>query len=62
MAKVGRPSLSRRATGATPVMTARVPQRIKARFTVWARRQGLDRSEALRRLIEEAVGKKPARK
>jgi hypothetical protein len=54
--KPGRP-----ATGHDPVMTARVPETFKARFTAWAKSKGMARSEALRQLIEQALAAAPKR-
>jgi hypothetical protein len=47
----------RPATGHDPVMTVRVPETVRAQFTAWAKSKGMDRSEALRALIEQALAK-----
>jgi hypothetical protein len=42
-------------------MTLRVPKVIRDKFDRWAKDQGIDRSEALRQLIEQALAATPKR-
>jgi predicted DNA-binding protein len=39
-------------------MTLRLPKGIRDKFDRWAKNQGLDRSAALRELIEQALAKR----
>ena len=48
--KRGRP-----ATGKHPLLGLRVPQELIARIDKWAKLNGIGRSEAIRRLIEQSL-------
>lgn len=52
--KRGRP-----ATGADPVFTARLPEALVAQVQAWADWQKLNKSEAVRRLLEKALEQEP---
>lgn len=54
--KRGRP-----ATGRDPVIAGRVPAELIAEMDLWAKREGLGRSEAMRRLIEVGLKRSSTR-
>jgi hypothetical protein len=47
--------LGRSATGPDPLVSARIPQHLRDRLDEWARRRGIPRSLAIRRLLEGAI-------
>jgi len=48
--KLGRP-----ATGHDPLVSARIPQHLRDELDAWAKRRGISRSVAIRRLLEGSV-------
>jgi hypothetical protein len=51
--------LGRSAIGDDPLVSARIPQHLRDRLDAWARRRGIPRSLAIRRLLEGAIKLKP---
>jgi hypothetical protein len=47
--------LGRSATGPDPLVSARITQHLRDRLDHWARRRGIPRSLAIRRLLEGAI-------
>jgi predicted DNA-binding protein len=54
-AKPTKHKLGRSATGHDPRVSARIPQHLRDRLDAWARRRGIPRSLAIRRLLEGAI-------
>lgn len=50
---------ARSATGHDPMVSARIPQHLRDRLDTWAKRRGIPRSLAIRRLLEGAIKLKP---
>jgi Ribbon-helix-helix protein, copG family len=57
--KPTKPRLGRSATGPDPLVSARIPQHLRDRLDAWAKRRGIPRSLAIRRLLEGAIKLKP---
>jgi len=53
--KLSKRKLDRPATGQDPLISARIPQHLRDELDVWAKRRGIPRSVAIRRLLEGAV-------
>ena len=57
--KPAKRKLGRSATGPDPLVSARLPPHLRDRLDAWARRRGIPRSLAIRRLLEGAIKLKP---
>ncbi|MBV8512925.1 MAG: ribbon-helix-helix protein, CopG family [Xanthobacteraceae bacterium] len=57
--KPTKPKLARSASGPDPLVSARIPPHLRDRLDAWARRRGIPRSLAIRRLLEGAIKLKP---
>lgn len=55
--KVDQKKRGRPATGRDPMVSARIPQETIERVDVWAAKEGLTRSSAIARLVEQALAK-----
>jgi hypothetical protein len=53
--KPAKRKLGRSATNPDPLVSARIPQHLRDRLDTWARRRGIPRSLAIRRLLEGAI-------
>jgi hypothetical protein len=51
----------RPATGLDPAISARLPHATMTALLQWAKDQDISKSEAIRRLVEQALGTKPKR-
>lgn len=55
--KRGRPKRGEQALGKDPVMSLRIPQRVREEVDALANREGISRSLAIRKMIEQGLKK-----